>query len=171
MAYQGSFLRGDFAALREALVKIKKLTVAIPKITAACAPELRDEVQRQFSAGTNPYQTAWVPLRPRTLAKHGPPPLTHTGSMRAGITVQGTNNSIVFKAPHPAFLHQYGWGAKKPPRKRKGRGRPGKIQATRQGGSWGPKRQIFPDGRVPNVWRRMIRRIARDVMGVRRGGY
>lgn len=167
MGYQGAFLTGNFEALRAAVVKIKKLTVALPKITAAAAPELRAEVERQFVEGASPYRTKWKPLRPATLRKHGPPPLTHTGQMRAGITVHATDESIVFKAPAPAFLHQRGW-RKRLPSPKKVR-RKGIVVATKIWTGYAPARPIFPDGRVPNEWRRLIRRIARVVMGTQRG--
>ena len=166
MGYQGSLIRGDFPALRGAVVKIKKLTVALPRIAQAAAPELRAEVQRQFNEGTNPYRTKWKPLAPATLRKHGPPPLTDSGSMRAGITVVPMADSIVFSAPAPAGLHQNGWGRRA--KRKRGRPKKGAVK-LRRGGSWGPRRQIFPDGRVPNVWRRMIRRVARIVMGAQKG--
>lgn len=169
MGYQGAFLTGNFEALRNAVVKIKKLTVAIGKITQAAAPELRAEVERQFVDGASPYRTKWKPLAPATLKKHGPPPLTDSGSMRSGVTVRATDEAIVFNAPHPAFLHQRGWRKRLP--KPKAMRRKGVVVAMRVFTGYAPARPIFPDGRVPNEWRRMIRRIARDVMGTRRGGY
>lgn len=155
-------LRGDFVALKNAIVKIKKLRNVVPETARLAAPELRALVEQEFATGTNPYGTAWKPLRPSTLKRHGPPPLTASGAMRGGVTVEASGTDIVFTAPSPAFLHQYGW-RRKLPKTRKIK-RKGQVVGSKTHGTGGPARPIFPNGRVPDKWRQLIRRIARRVV-------
>jgi len=186
-------LTGDFGKLRGAVVKLKKMAsgATAEDVAEAAAPEIRALVRQQFTQGTSPYGTAWAPLAPATLKKHGPPPLTDTGEMKGGIEVGASGTTIEVWVPAPASLHQGGWRRKlKKPRQRKARiffnadtgerigtskdvakakvrrfvaGRR-EVVAVITHGTGGPARPILPNGRLPDKWRQRIRKLAREIV-------
>lgn len=171
-------LRGDFVGLREAIVRIKKASAAVPAIAKAAAPALEQTMREQFAAQQNPYGTAWKPLAPATVKRWGSHSiLSLTGAMDAGTRAEPTDTSVVMTSPPPAFLHQYGWRRRlrKPKKKTELLGYEGgtddhrgkavrRVVAMITHGTGGPARPIFPDGRVPNKWRQLIRKIARETV-------
>ena len=86
----------------------------VPARTAAlAAPRINALIQAGFDAGTDPYGTAWKPLRPATLAKgRFPPPLTATGRMRSGTKVRpragGRAGLVLVVGASYARFHQTG---------------------------------------------------------------
>ena len=160
-------LRGDFVQLRGAVTRIKKMARGgtVQDIARVAAPSLDALVQQEFDRGTNPYGTAWKPLAASTVARgRSAPPLTDTGAMRGGTTVKPADTSIVMQSPAPAFLHQYGWRLRlaKPKAKRS----KGQVIAMMTHKTGGPARPIFPDGRIPNGWRQLVRKLAREKIGL-----
>lgn len=169
MGRAGGGLTGNFQALRDGISRIRRIGDAGPELWVRSAPVLRANIERQFARGTNPYGTKWKALAPKTLEKgRTPPPLTDTGGLRRSIRAEprGWTLSIV-AADLVAGLHQWGW-RKRLPKPRPVR-RKGQIVATKVFGTYGPKRQILPDGRIPNEWRQQIRKLAREIMGERLG--
>src|SRR5689334_8171255 len=68
---------------------IRELTKVPAQIAPAVAKRIKKDIERYFSAGTDPYGKPWAPLRPATLAKgRRPPPLTDTSKGRKGIKVK-----------------------------------------------------------------------------------
>lgn len=169
MAYQGAFLHGNFVELQNAVLKLRKLKQAGPKLAQAAAPKLRAEVMREFAQGRDPYGKAWKPLAAATLRKHGPPPLTHTGAMKSGIVSRAMASAIKLSVPHPGFLHQYGW------RRRLSSPRPvmGYIGGERRTiamqthGTGGPARPILPSkGRMPSAWKDAVKAALRSLLEI-----
>jgi hypothetical protein len=101
------------AALASIQRQVDELSRMPRKLAAACAPEITKLLQAGYRAGTDPYGRAWRRLRPATLAKHGPPPLTHHGKLRDGTRARLLDGnraglSIVVGKPYGAF-HQVGF--------------------------------------------------------------
>ena len=160
MGYQGGFLYGDFVPLKEAVMRVRKLAKVGPQLAKAVAPRLRMEVTKEFRQGVDPYGKAWKPLAPRTLEKHGPPPLTDSGSMKGGLISKALGYAIRMDLPHPAFLHQYGWRRRMAqPRPVKGYlGGERRTVAMQTHGTGGPARPMFPSkGRLPATWKAAIK--------------
>lgn len=158
-------IRGDFPALKEAMSKIRRIGDAGPDLWRRIAPTIRSNIEAQFATGVNPYDTPWKPLRPATIAKgRGAPPLTETGALRGSIAVipQGYTLRVIARDP-VAGLHQNGWTRKRNKYRR------GKVVGQTTIGPGATKRQILPDGRIPNKWRQQIRKMAREIMGERLG--
>jgi len=158
-------IRGDFPALRDGISNIRRIGDAGPELWRRIAPTIRSNVEAQFAKGVNPYDTPWKPLRPATLAKgRTPPPLTETGALRRSIKVTANGYTLrVIAADLVAGLHQNGWTRSRIKRRK------GKVVGKTTIGPGATKRQILPDGRIPNVWRQQIRRMAREIMGERLG--
>lgn len=158
-------IRGDFPALRDGISNIRRIGDAGPELWRRIAPTIKSNIEAQFSAGVNPYDTPWKPLRPATLAKgRTPPPLTATGGLRRSIavTVQGYILRVVAR-DLVAGLHQNGWT------RTRNKYRRGRLVGKTTIGPGATKRQILPDGRIPNKWRQQIRKMAREIMGERLG--
>lgn len=188
-------IRGDFPQLRDGISHVRKLGGLGPQVFKAAETEIRKRIEAQFNEGKNPYGTPWKPLAPATLRKgRHPPPLTDTGKMRASTVVAAMGDTLLIALTDPkAGFHQ--WGAKgsrvqgtiaKEEARLRASGVKGKEIAewkksrVRHAGESGetlkrtryariPKRQILPDGRVPDEWRQMLRRIAREIMAARLG--
>lgn len=162
-------ITGNFQALRDGISKIRRIGDAGPELWQKCAPVIRANIEAQFAAGVNPYDTKWKPLRPATLAKgRTPPPLTETGALRSSIRVTANGYTLkVIAADLVAGMHQ--WGTRRRKKKRSAMRRGGQIVGTRVWTTGMPKRQILPDGRIPDSWRRQIRKIAREIMSERLG--
>jgi len=160
-----SSIRGDFPALRDGISKIRRIGEVGPELWQRIAPTIKSNIEAQFSAGVNPYDTPWKPLRPATLAKgRTPPPLTDTGALRKSIRVTAEGYTLrVIAADLVAGLHQNGWT------RTRAKYRRGKVVGKTTIGPNATKRQILPDGRIPNVWRQQIRKMARLIMGERLG--
>jgi hypothetical protein len=75
---------------------IRDLTKVPAQIAPAVAKRIKKDIERYFSAGTDPYGNPWAALKPATLAKgRHPPPLTDTRVGRRGITVKPMQGSGV----------------------------------------------------------------------------
>jgi hypothetical protein len=103
---------GDVRNLDQLARNIGKLASIPSRMAPAASREIATLIQGQFNAGVDPYGRPWAALKPSTLARgRRPPPLTHTGKMRGGITVkprQGAGIEISFASDVPAIFHQYG---------------------------------------------------------------
>ena len=115
------------------------LLARIPsRMAPAVSHEIGKLIQSEFNAGVDPYGRPWAKLKPSTLARgRRPPPLTHTGKMRGGITVKpmaGAGIEITFASDVPAIFHQYGT----------------KRMAARP---------MLPRGVLPATWNRAIERV------------
>ena len=126
---------GSFANLKKMIAGLG----SIPSQIARDASEgIAQAIQDEFDAGTDPFGTAWAPLKKSTIAKgRTPPPLTDTSDMRDGIEVKPMRGAgISVTIPDPGVHHQYG---------------------TRDM----PARPIFPD-HMPDTWQRAISDAADD---------
>ena len=158
-------IRGDFPALRDGISRIRRIGEAGPELWRRIAPTIKSNIAAQFATGVNPYDTPWKPLRPATLAKgRTPPPLTETGALKNSIRVTAAGYTLsVIAADRVAGLHQNGW------RRTRNKYRRGKVVGQTTIGPGATKRQILPDGRIPNKWRQQIRKMARVIMGEKLG--
>lgn len=168
-------IRGDFPKLREAISKIRKIGDAGPELWKRTAPGIRSRIEAEFSTGTNPYGTPWKALAPATIAKgRSAPPLTETGRMRSSLAVlpEGWTLHVIVRDPKAGF-HQFGTGRRlAAPRKitrRSAATGKREVVAMKFATTHIPKRQILPNGRVPNEWRQFIRRTARAIMSEKLG--
>lgn len=117
---------------------IGRLAQVPSRMAPAASREIASLIDRQFSAGRDPYGRAWAKLKPSTLARgRRPPPLTDTHEMRNGIQVrpmQGAGIAVTFGNDVPAVFHQYGT----------------KHMAARS---------ILPRGAFPATWARALERV------------
>jgi hypothetical protein len=83
---------------------------AIPsRVAKRVSADIALSIQDEFDAGTDPYGEDWAELRPSTLKKHGPPPLTDTTAMRGALSVRPARGAgIDISLPRPAGFHQKG---------------------------------------------------------------
>ena len=130
-------------ALASVRKQIEELARMPRKLAVACAPEITKLLRAGFRAGTDPYGRAWRRLKPSTLRKHGPPPLTDSGKLADGtraVVLDGNRAGLHIKvgAPYGAF-HQVGF-------------RVGKTKV-------GPRR-ILPAFGMPASWRDVFARQA-----------
>ena len=111
------------------------------KLAVVAAPLISAELRDQFRAGVDPYGRAWAPLRPSTLRRHGPPPLTDTRKLADGTKAfpSRAGIAIVLGAPYGAFA-QMGF----------------RVKGTRV-----PPRRILPNRGMPAKWRAILDRTAR----------
>lgn len=86
---------------------LRELAKVPAQIAPAVAKRIKQDIERYFSAGQDPYGKAWATLRPATLAKgRRPPPLTDTGRGRSGIRVsptQGAGLQITSDVPYLVY--------------------------------------------------------------------
>ena len=133
---------GDFAKLGRLAVALEGLGDQIAEVAKEACEDLAHVVEAQFDAGHDPWGNAWAPLRPSTLRRHGPPPLTYTHDMRDSLKVEPLANTISFTMDGPAIFHQRGSG--------------------------GMHRQILPeqaDGRLPQAYEQVVHDAADRVIG------
>lgn len=162
-------ITGNFQTLRDGISRIRRIGDAGPELWQRIAPTIRSNIEAQFATGVNPYDTKWKPLAAATLRKgRTPPPLTDTGGLRSSIRVTASGYTLrVIAADLVAGMHQ--WGTRRRKKKPSAMKRQGQVVGTRIWGTGMPKRQILPDGRIPDKWRQQIRRMAREIMGERLG--
>lgn len=132
--------------MRQVRRVVEELAYVPRRLAVDAAPEIDRLIQTQFRVGVDPYGNRWAPLRPATLRKHGPPPLTDRGNLsshtvarptpggRAGITIR-------IGRPYGAF-HQIGF-------------RVGKTRVK--------PRRILPNRGMPASWREILNRKAREL--------
>lgn len=114
-------------------------------VAERAAPLLNARLAAGFAGGTDPYGGGWAPLAPRTLLRHGPPPLTHTGALRGSAQFAPmTNGWRLESVPFYAEFHMSG---------------------TKRM----PKRRWLPDSGLPATWREDIQltmtQVALEKMG------
>jgi hypothetical protein len=135
---------------------LRRLGQVPRKVAIIAAPKLSRLLTRQFRDGQDPYGKPWRPLRPSTLRKHGPPPLTASGRMARGTLAkaEGANRKgvrVLVGAPY-GYFHQVGFRAHKT-----------RVAA----------RRILPQYGIPSAWRKVLdesmRQAARDA--VKAGGH
>lgn len=131
------------AALRDIRKTIEELAYLPHKLAVVAAPDITRSLQLQFATGTDPYGRPWAPLKPSTLRKHGPPPLTDTGRLKSGTFARAGRGGILIEvgASYGAF-HQVGF-------------RRGKTRV--------PARKILPSRGMPAAWRTILDRRAREL--------
>ena len=114
--------------------------IEVPRRAAViAAPQITRELQREFAAGRDPYGVAWAKLRPSTLRKHGPPPLTDSRTLRDG------TRAIVARANYAGIRVQlgamYGYFAQ---------------VGFRVGKTRVPPRRVLPSRGLPAAWRNIL---------------
>lgn len=121
---------------------------AVPrKVAIVVAPKLTALLRRQFRQGMDPYGRQWARLKPSTLRKHGPPPLTHTRTLGDGTKAEPyrahyAGVRLKLGASY-GFFHQIGF----------------KVGRTKV-----PARRILPQFGIPAEWRAILRNATRDTM-------
>lgn len=125
---------------------LRDLTRVPAQIAPRVASEIAAEIDRNFSAGVDPYGKPWAPLRPATLAKgRHPPPLTDTGKGRNSIRVFAQRGSGVAITVGVAYMGIHQTGA--PPR----------LVA----------RRFLPAGVLPKRWAQIWQRALTDATKAR----
>lgn len=96
---------------KEFVRALRDLAKVPSRVSAAYAERLRQELDKQFAQGKDPYGRPWAPLKPATLKKgRFPPPLTDSGHMSRNITVlpmQGAGVRLVSTVDYSRY-HQEG---------------------------------------------------------------
>ena len=133
------------------LVKQLEELARVPRKTAViAAPQIDREIRLQFSEGKDPYGRTWAKLRPATLAKHGPPPLTDTRALRSGTHAYAARSNyagIRIRLGEPyGYFHQVGF-------------RVGKTRV--------PARRVLPQFGMPAKWREILIASAKRAARVR----
>jgi len=126
----------------------------VPRLTAVKAQTwIAEQLLIEYREGQDPYGRPWAPLRPATLAIHGPPPLTRSGMLRVDTAVrllEGARNGLMLEAGRDyAYFHQVGF--------------------RHRGGKDVPARKIFPDRGMPRRWREILERAAKEAIAEIRG--
>jgi hypothetical protein len=129
------------AALRQVRRSLEELARLPHKLAVTAAPLISAELRDQFRAGVDPYGKPWAPLKPSTLRKHGPPPLTDTRALADGTKAYAGRGGIlvVLGRSYGAFA-QTGF----------------RVKGTRV-----PPRRILPNRGLPAAWRAILDRTAR----------
>lgn len=130
------------------LEKLLEQLARVPRKTAAiAAPLITRELKAQFAKGVDPYGRPWAPLRPSTLERHGPPPLTDSGVLRDGTKamVRDGNRAGI----HIVLGARYGYFAQSG-------FRAGKIRVK--------PRRILPQQGMPAAWAAILKRAARQAV-------
>lgn len=127
------------------LAKSYRQLARVPALVGpAAASEINALLAAGFAGGTDPYGQGWAPLSPRTLRKHGPPPLTDSGALRGSARVLALPSGLKLG------------------------GTPGYGDYHMSGTSRMPKRRWFPDAGLPASWREAIQnafsRLCREAM-------
>ncbi len=100
---------GDIDGMGGLADRLADLASIPSRIARDVADDLNDLMEDGFAAGQDAYGRAWEPLAPRTLRRHGPPPLTHTGEMRSETVARPTAGAgVTLTAPFPAGIHMTG---------------------------------------------------------------
>lgn len=158
-------ITGDFRKLEAVALAIPKLGKKTKEVVAEVAPAIGTLIDKEFSAGRDPYGKPWKPLATATLAKgRTPPPLTDTGEMRTSVKVSAKGNSVEYSIEDPkAGFHQFGTRRKLERKRAKYVG--GKHVATMTHGLGIPPRPILPEGKAPASWTKAIKAIASKIIG------
>jgi hypothetical protein len=112
----------------------------VPRRTAEiAAPKITKLLRAQFRAGRDPYGRSWRPLKPSTLRKHGPPPLTDSGQLASGTkaTIARSNYAgiRILVGRGYGYFHQVGF----------------RVGHTRVA-----PRRILPQFGLPAEWRKVL---------------
>lgn len=147
-----SALYGRIEDMGDLADRLADLATVPSRVAKDVADDLDALLEDQFDRGVDPYGAKWEDLAPRTLKRHGPPPLTFKGDMRAGTFARAQRGAgISLEAPFPAGIHMTGGDS----------------------GNWHmPARPMFPVGdALPPKWQEAIddRLDAAFDRGVRRG--
>jgi hypothetical protein len=143
-------IRGNGSAFAKALRDVRRVVDELGqlprRLAVVAAPDITREIAKQFLSGTDPYGRPWAQLKPRTLQKHGPPPLTDTGRLSGDTRAEPMTGgriglTIRIGARYGAF-HQVGF-------------RVGKTKVQ--------PRKILPSQGMPSVWRAILDRHAREL--------
>lgn len=121
------------AALSTITRALNELSRVPSRAAAGACTRIEGLIQREFDAGTDPYDNAWAPLSPATVALgRSDPPLTDSGALRdIKVTpARGSGINVALGEDYGAF-HQTG---------------------TRNM----PARPILPTGPLPTSWREAI---------------
>lgn len=147
------------------------------RVSTAIAKDISREIQKNFSAGVDPYGRAWRQLAKSTIkAGRHPPPLTDTGEGRRSVVVkaaQGAGINIVVGVLYMLY-HQFGGashlrgpgGSYRKRRKNKNFGRD-KDRSAGRGNP--PKRSFLPFERMPPKWEAIWEKHLKAML--RKGGF
>lgn len=148
---------GDISKMGQLARNIGKLAAVPSKAAPLAAKRIGELIQQEFEGEADPYGTAWKPLAPATIERHGDHKILHlSGVMQSEAKVfplQGSGVGITI--PHPAEDHQTGWVREKK----------GKVPAGH-----GPPRPVLPAHRMPPLWDEAIKSaVSETVRGTMRG--
>ena len=135
------------AAMGKLLATLERLAYVPRKVAVLAAPRITRELQVQFRQGRDPYGTPWAPLKPSTLQRHGPPPLTDSGAGRDATkaTALASNRAGIHITLGRAYLYfaQSGF-------------RVGRTKVK--------PRRILPQSGIPATWRDILVASARQAV-------
>lgn len=138
---------GKLVAVLEGLARVPR------RVAVIAAPQITRELRMQYRKGLDPYGQPWAKLRPATLKKHGPPPLTDSGVARDGTvaTVRDGNRAGIHIRLGAQYLYfaQVGF-------------RVGKTKVK--------PRRILPQHGMPARWREILKASARQALQDARSG-
>lgn len=124
-------LTGDFPKLAAMQQSIKRLVQVPSRVAGPVATDLNALIQRNWSAGVDPYGQGWAP---RKSGRGGWPILDRTGALRGSTLAKalgGAGIAITVGASYGGF-HQFGT-------------------------SYLPVRRIIPSGTLPAAWDAVIK--------------
>lgn len=125
------------------IAELERIARAAKQIAPRVAVAIRGEIEREFATGTDPNGNAWAALAARTLKRHGPPPLTDTGTMRSTVECKAEDGDVRIKiegAASQASYHQGGY-------------------TNALTGRFVPARPMLPvDGSIPASWATIVQR-------------
>ena len=136
--------------------RLGELAQVPSRASRAAAEAINAAVEEQFEEGTDPYGRPWAALAPRTLLKHGEPPLQGEFGARPGDMAEGTvarpgrGAGIELSVPFPGAIHQTGASS----------------------GNWRmPARPILPQrGQLPPKWKAAIDAAMKEAFASSMGG-
>lgn len=147
------------------------------RVSAAIAKDISKEIQKNFSAGVDPYGRAWRALAKSTIkAGRSPPPLTDTGAGRRSVLVRSTSGAGIEIVVGVLYMlyHQFGGashlrgpgGSYRLRKKNKNFGR----DKDRSGGRNNPPRRSFlPFERMPPKWEKIWEKHLKAML--KKGGF
>lgn len=129
-------LTGDWGRLQATVRAMRKLAEVPSRASALAAKEIKREIDKSFSANTDPYGHKWEAHASSTVRRWGKHPLLRlTGAGKRAISVRALPGAgIAIESPDEGL-------------------------AFAQGGTVNePKRRFLPENQLPATWNRAIER-------------
>jgi hypothetical protein len=136
----GSLAIADLGRLIKTIERLAMLPRSVARIAA---PQITEQLAREFDEGKDPYGRPWAPLRPSTLARgRRPPPLTDKRDLRDGTKAKAGPAGISIRlGARYGFFHQVGFRA-------------GRTRV--------PPRRVLPQYGLPRAWSAILTAAAKQ---------